>query len=197
MKGSSEKERLLKIIRNSLIEKADIPYPEIDMSKDIYTSTNDDPVMVFAEKIVSFNGKFIYSHNQDEMADKISSLSEYRNWDKIICFAEEFEKVLFEKNIKFNNLEQGQEAEVAIIKLDHVSSESNILTIVSNIYKDNKFSNLPQIIIFISYTKDITPHLKLERYEEITPEFIMMINPKNLLEEELKELYFFAIENMI
>ncbi len=59
MKGNSEKEKILKILRNSLLNKADIPYPNLNMELDVYNPIDDDPMMAFANNIAEFGGRFI------------------------------------------------------------------------------------------------------------------------------------------
>lgn len=192
MRYSSEKERLLKTIRNSLIEKDGIIYPDIDITSEIYYRINDDPVMVFAENATDYGARFFYSKSIEDMQNKVVSLVDYRGWTNIYSTDKSLEVLLANKGLITNN---HSEVELGIINLSRISSDSNIV-----FFKDfdhSLFSNLPPIVFFIANTSDIRPGLSMEEYDETDSlPTLNMIDSMNLLNEELKELYFFIIENM-
>lgn len=198
MKGNSEKGKVLKLVRNSLLDKADIPYSNIDMDSDIYDPITDDPVMVFAESIVANGGKFVYCKNEEDMINKLNSLIEYRNWsNKILSYGNALKDYLQANGIHTNQMEE-EKAEVGIT-LCHSASARNSLIIVTSNQVDNEFSKLPNILIIIIFTSQIVTDLRtsLNQLSEDMPKFITTLNPNYLLKEEIKELYLFTVENII
>lgn len=198
MKGNSEKGKVLKLVRNSLLDKADIPYSNIDMDSDIYDPITDDPVMVFAESIVGNGGKFVYCKDEKDMINKLNSLIEYRNWsNKILSYGNALKDYLQANGIHTNQMEE-EKAEVGIT-LCHSASARNSLIIVTSNQVDNEFSKLPNILIIIIFTSQIVTDLRtsLNQLSEDMPKFITTLNPNYLLKEEIKELYLFTVENII
>lgn len=198
MKGNSEKGKVLKLVRNSLLDKADIPYSNIDMDSDIYDPITDDPVMVFAESIVGNGGKFVYCKDEKDMINKLNSLIEYRNWsNKILSYGNALKDYLQANGIHANQMEE-EKAEVGIT-LCHSASARNSLIIVTSNQVDNEFSKLPNILIIIIFTSQIVTDLRtsLNQLSEDMPKFITTLNPNYLLKEEIKELYLFTVENII
>lgn len=168
MKGSSDKERLLKIIRNSLIEKGDIPYPDIDMSKNVYKNIEDDYLMVFAERFVAGGGKFQYCNSDEEAMERILTLMEYRNWTL-------------------------ENKDVLILKAIKTVCNINLIMLNAN---DILNDELPEILIVICYSSDITPNMELDRFDTPSNNPTLIINPIKLLQDELKEIYFYVVEDM-
>ncbi|MDD2191570.1 MAG: hypothetical protein PHO12_03420 [Bacteroidales bacterium] len=198
MKGNSEKGKVLKLVRNSLLDKADIPYSNIDMDSDIYDPITDDPVMIFAESIVGNGGKFVYCKDEKDMINKLNSLIEYRNWsNKILSYGNALKDYLQANGIHTNQMEE-EKAEVGIT-LCHSASARNSLIIVTSNQVDNEFSKLPNILIIIIFTSQIVTDLRtsLNQLSEDMPKFITTLNPNYLLKEEIKELYLFTVENII
>lgn len=194
MKGNSEKEKILKILRNSLLDKADIPYPNLDMELDIYNPIDDDPVMVFAHNIVEFGGRFIYCKDEDDLINKLSSLIEYRKWEnKIVSFGTNLKEFLLSKGLQTNNIKETNEVGISLCY--SISAPSGAITITSNQFS---FTQFPNIFIIIAFTSQIATDIKssLNQLTEDTPQNIIIINPSYLLKEEIKELYLFTVENL-
>lgn len=198
MKGNSEKGKVLKLIRNSLLDKAEIPYSNLDMDSEIYIQMNDDPVMIFAESVVSNGGKFIYCKDEEDFINKLQSLIEYRNWSfKITSYDKTLKNFLRTNGI--NTQEDAKEKnELGITLCNSVSARNSLITITSNQVDGNGFFKLPNILIIIVFTSQITSDLKTSLNQLINdmPKFITTINPNYILKEEIKELYLFTIENI-
>lgn len=199
MRGNSEKGAILKLLRNSLIEKADIPYPNIDMEADVYSLINDDPLMVFAENIVQYGGKFVYCRNENDLINKLHSIIEYRNWgDDISILGNNLKEFLSSNGIKGNDGFDGQ-TDIGITLCHSVSVRNSLINITSNQIDNSKFEILPSILIIITFTSQIALDLatSLKQTSENIPRFIFTINPSYILKEEIKELYLFTVENLI
>ncbi|MFA6199443.1 MAG: hypothetical protein WC679_03430 [Bacteroidales bacterium] len=199
MKGSSEKEKVLKLIRNSLLDKAEIPYPSLDMDSDFYAPLNDDPVMIFAENIVESGGKFIYCKNDDDLIDKLFSLIDYRNWlNHIVSYGDKLKEFLIAGGLHTNDIKDN-ETEVGMILCHCIAARNGSIIITSNQAEKNELQKFPNILIIIAYTSQITIDIKycLNQLSESMPQWITTINPSYLLKEEIKELYLFTVENLI
>ncbi|MFA6806565.1 MAG: hypothetical protein WCR29_04015 [Bacteroidales bacterium] len=199
MKGNSEKGKVLKLIRNSLLEKADIPYSNLDMDANIYAPINDDPVMVFAESIVGNGGKFVYCKDEEDMINKLQSLIEYRNWsNQILSYSNVLQDFLITNGIHTKTIKK-EKPEVGITLCHSVSARNSIITITSKQVDNNDFIKLPNILIVISFTSQIEKDLRtsLNQLSKEMPTFITTLNPNYLLKEEIKELYLFTVENII
>lgn len=199
MKGNSEKGKVLKRLRNSLLDKAEVSYSNLDVDSDIYTSFNDDPVMMFAENIVASGGKFIYCKDEEDMISKLVSLIEYRNWSNhIVSYGSNLKKFLQNKGLNTHDIE-GEKTEVGITLCHSASARNCLITITSNQFGNNELNRFPNILIIIVFTSQIAIDLKtsLNQLSEEIPKFITTINPNYLLKEEIKELYLFTVENLI
>lgn len=198
MKGNSEKGAIFKVLRNSVLDKADIPYPEIDMEADVYSSIDDDPLMIFAENIVQSGGKFIYCRDENDLINKLHSMIEYRNWENdISVLGNNLMEFLSTNSIKCRDGFVG-ETNVGITLCHSVSARNGLITVTSSQIDDSKFETIPGIFIIIVFTSQIASDLAtaLNQTSENIPKHIFTLNPSYILKEEIKELYLFTVENL-
>ncbi|MBP1629735.1 MAG: hypothetical protein H6Q15_628 [Bacteroidetes bacterium] len=198
MMGNSEKEKVLKLIRNALLEKGECPYPNLDMDYDVYHPINDDPVMVFAEQVVLGNGKFIYCTNEDELINKLKTLIDYRNWTNNISYGQKLVDY-FNANGLHTNLAKEDGHDVGFALCHAIAARTGSIIITSNQSMGSDLKKFPPIFIIIAFTSQITIDIKdsINGMSSNMPEWVTIIKPNNLLEEEIKELYIFVVEDMI
>lgn len=199
MKGSSDKGKILKLIRNSLLDKTDILYSNFDLDSDIYTSTKDDPVMVFAESIINNGGKFIYCKDEKDMLNRLSVLIQNRSWSsQIFSYGDTLNNFLKTNKIEAKQIGENRPV-VGISLCNGISARNGLITITSREIKGAKYFKLPEVFVIIAFTSQIYMDLKtnLNLLTNDMPEFITTLNSNYLLREEIKELYVFTIENII
>ena len=64
MEESTTREKVLKKIRASLLSKTTNPYPKLDFDSSVFQLTDEDPVLVFSEKLTLAGGKFFLIENK-------------------------------------------------------------------------------------------------------------------------------------
>jgi len=60
MEESTSREKILKKVRDALIEKTEAPYPIIDQDSSVYKEITEPLDVAFAEELVRIAGKFVY-----------------------------------------------------------------------------------------------------------------------------------------
>ncbi len=199
MNVSSEKGVVLRLVRSAVLDKADIPYPNLDMETDVYTPINDDPLMIFAENIVQYGAKFIYCKNEEDLINKLNSMIEYRNWTNQISVLGDNLKDFLDKNSIASSSGFDDSSKIGITLCHSVSVRNSLITITSNQIDNTKLESFPSILIIIVFTSQIAMDLAtaLNQISENIPKHIITLNPSYVLREEIKELYLFTVENLI
>ena len=52
MEETTTREKVLKKIRAALLSKSDNPYPRIDHDTSVYAASDEDPLLIFSEKMI-------------------------------------------------------------------------------------------------------------------------------------------------
>ena len=83
MEDSTSREKILKRVRDALIEKTEVPYPILDQESSVFKDIDDAPEVVFAEELIRVGGKFVYCDNEDEFVGTLKSFILEKNWGLI------------------------------------------------------------------------------------------------------------------
>ena len=75
MKDSTSKEKVLKKVRDALVERMPAPYPDVDMESNVFAGQEGEFLEeLFAEAFIRANGKFVFSSDVEELAENLSRL---------------------------------------------------------------------------------------------------------------------------
>ena len=66
MEESTSREKVLKKVRDALIEKTEPPYPIIDQDSPVFREMTEPLDVNFAQELVKVSGKFVYCDSEDE-----------------------------------------------------------------------------------------------------------------------------------
>ncbi len=86
MKESTSKEKVLKKVRDALVNATAIPFEGLDFEANVYADNlNVSPEEAFARSFLDASGKFIYCSNVGDLVEKLSSVIQSRSNGKIFC----------------------------------------------------------------------------------------------------------------
>ncbi|MEE1098096.1 MAG: hypothetical protein U0K83_07185 [Bacteroidales bacterium] len=193
MKGSSEKEKVLKLLRSALLDKEDEGNGTFVASSCNYYPLDDEPIMVFAEKFVSGKGKFVYCESEEEFIGKLKNLRAYRQWNKIVAFSPSLQTYLSNYEIHTEIDDENTTVGIGLCHSLIARTGSIILTSAQGVGKHLK--HFPPIMIVVAFESQIQDSYKqtLEQLSETPPQWLLSIKTGELIEEEIRELYMFVI----
>ncbi len=193
MKGSSEKEKVLKLLRSALLDKEDEGNVSSVASSCNYCPLDDEPIMVFAEKFVSGKGKFVYCESEEEFIVKLKNLSTYRQWSKIVSFSPSLQSYLSNYGIQTGI--DDENTTVGIGLCHSLIARTGSIVITSAQGAGSHLKHFPPIMIVVAFESQIQDSYKqtLEQLPETPPQWLLSIKAGELIEEEIRELYMFLI----
>ena len=113
MDASTTREKILKKIRAALLTKSPDPYPNLDHESQIFSHSDEDPVVVFSENFTSTGGKFFLCENELEFVEGLLNLTEQYKWTNIYCSDEGLSNLLTE--CEFPHLFEAKPSEFNIV----------------------------------------------------------------------------------
>ncbi len=97
MKESTQKEKVLKNVRDALVSSMDVPFKDVDMEGDVYFQPSPETLdIAFAEEFSKANGKFIYCGNMVELSTALLGLLRERGINSLFCADDFFDGMLEE-----------------------------------------------------------------------------------------------------
>ena len=193
MKNSTEKEKIIKTLRECLINK-DTQVSTTETHEEIFAPYKDDPVMVFAEKFSIENGHFVYCQSEKELFEKLKTLAGYRSWDSYNAYSANLQSYLESNGIKASMADHNSSVGISICQ--GIVANTGSIIITSTQGAGETLIHFPQIMIVIAMTSQIYTSYKqiLNLLPEIPPKWIMSIKSGKLIKEEIQELYMFVVD---
>lgn len=96
MDESTTREKVLKKIRTALLAKTDNPFPKLSLDTNLYNTTDEDLLLVFAEKTEACGVKFFLIEDELEFMEALVNLGLQHKWKNIVCVEDGLSNLLTE-----------------------------------------------------------------------------------------------------
>lgn len=212
MEESTQREKVLKKIRNALIHKANNPYPAPDFESNIYREATEPLEIIFAEEFIKVAGKFVYCETELEFLENLKALMAENQWENVFCKEDKIKQVLIEGNIPFLSDDTDlHDIEVGITLCEYLIARLGSIMVSSRQQCGRRLFVYPPVHIVFAYTSQLVPDLKQAlagiklKYGDKVPSMISVITGPSRtadIEKTLvmgahgpKELYVFLVDD--
>jgi L-lactate dehydrogenase complex protein LldG len=212
MEESTSREKMLKKIRDALIERTEPPYPIMDLESSVYPEHTDPLDVMFAENLVNTRGKFVYSESEEEFFSILQSFILEKDWPVLYCLDPVLQESLRNAGIPYeSNPARITEARLGITRCECLVARFGSVMVSSRLSPGRKINVFPEIHLVVAYTSQLVPDLKQalqllrKKYSADLPSLVSFITGPSRtadIEKTLvygahgpKELYVFLIED--
>lgn len=156
MEESTSREKVLKKIRNALLEKTDNPYSRTAFDSPIYTEMEDGIDLVFAENFTKAGGKFIYCENEEEAVQAIADLAQQMKMDTILCRESDLQAMLSKAGLKSSvDFDAFKEKGAGITSCEALIARSGSILVSSRQSGGRKMNAYPDTHIVLAKTSQL------------------------------------------
>lgn len=212
MQETTSREKILKKVRNALMNKPDLSAENVDWNKPVYAEMTDPADIAFAKELNRVAGKFLYCENHSEFASALKALMEERKWEKLFCLEPAIQDFLSHHGISFRDRQEDfGETKVGLTGCEFLVARLGSV-MVSSAHKSGRRLNVfPETHLVMAYASQIVPDLKQalkgirQRYAGNFPSMVSLITGPSRtadIEKTLvmgahgpKELIVFLIED--
>jgi L-lactate dehydrogenase complex protein LldG len=161
IKESTNKEKVLKKVRDSLISRLDNPFKDVDLSSPLFKQLNEDPEVEFVINLKKVGGEFIYCANEMAIAENLKQLLKQKNWDYYYTLDDKISNLLTSANIPFqNDPEQFNDQLVGITRCDFLIARFGSVLVSSGISSGRRMISYPESHIVIASINQVVSELK-------------------------------------
>ena len=183
MEESTSREKILKRVRDALIEKTEPPYPIIDQDSSVYKELTEPLDVTFAEELIRISGKFVYCESEDEFLNNLQSFIVEKEWGVLYCQDPKIHFLLKRGGIPFEaHTEAILEAKIGITRCEYLIARLGTVMVSSRLSPGRKVVVYPEIHIVIGYTSQLVPDLKhafaeiKRKYKDNYPSMVSLIS---------------------
>ncbi|MCC8424430.1 lactate utilization protein [Mucilaginibacter sp. UR6-11] len=157
---TTSKEKLLKKIRQALLEKRDNPYPNLE-NLPMYPPAPDNLDVMFAEEFMAVQGQFAFCEDEVQFIETLLELAEKRNWRKIYCWEPALQEILSRYEYPFFETDKDfEQAEVGFTLCEALIARNGSIMLSNANAAGRRLSIYPGVHIVLAYTSQLVPDLK-------------------------------------
>jgi L-lactate dehydrogenase complex protein LldG len=212
MEQSTSREKILKRIRDALLEKSDPPFPILDQESDVFPPLNESLDVVFAEALIAASGKFVYAESMDEFTGLLKTFILEKDWPLLTCLDPTLQKILHSGGIPFASEEsQILDSRIGITRCEQLIARFGTVLVSSRMNPGRKIIVYPEIHIVVGFSSQLVPTIAdamkyiRKKYRDNYPSMLTLITGPSRtadIEKTLvmgahgpKEFYVFLIED--
>lgn len=211
IRNTTAKERMLKSIRQALLQKRDNPHPEFEDSQ-LFMDEEEGLDVTFAREFTNVSGKFMYCDGEIAVIENLIALVEELGVNKIYAWESEVQTLLKTYGFPFiNSDKEFEQAEVGITTCEALIARNGSILISNANSGGRRLSIYPPIHVVFAKASQLVMDIKhgfalvKEKYANDFPSMLTTITgPSRTADIEKmlvlgahgpKELYVFLIED--
>lgn len=182
MEESSSREKVLKNIRNALLNRQDKAVRDLDFSSSVFYDFEDPLDVTFAQELTKSSGNFIFCDSIEKFTSKLRSLMEEKNWDFIQCTDKKIHLLLKQARIPYKYSESGlMEAEAGLTGCEYLIARFGSIVVSSRGQSGRRMNIFPETHLVLAFTSQIVPDIKdamvnlRKKYQNALPSMITVI----------------------
>lgn len=182
LQDKTSREQVLKNIRNAILTKTEMTFPDVDLEKQIYTIENDDLELLFATELIKAGGKFNYCANTQELVDTLKLLMKDKNLDSFYAKSSKIINTLNHYGISVKDDEESFiSTKAGITGCEALVARTGSVMISSRQMSGRRLNFLPETHIIIARPSQIVFNIKSafqllsEKYSQKLPSMISNI----------------------
>lgn len=179
-KTRTPKERMLRHIREALIEKVENPFPKLEEGTVFVTEQDELLEVIFAREFGNIGGNFIFCEDDLAFAENVVELAHQKGWKTFHCWEPRLQEMLKEIDFPFIGNDQGftDTAEVGITGCEALSARTGSVLVSSATESGRSLSVFPSVHMVLAFTSQLCSDLKeafamvKEKYEGQIPSML-------------------------
>jgi len=212
MKESTSKEKVLKKVRNALINKAKDAYADVDFESPIYAKSEEPVEIDFAEKFTSLEGKFAFCMDEDECVSIIQDLLLSSELGKPFCNDEKVKAMLQKGNVSYTDQpDEVSQCKVGISVCEYLIARTGSVMVSSRQESGRRALIFPDVHVVIAYmsqlvedVKDAMKQIREKHINKMPSQISIITGPSRTADIEKtlvlgahgpKEIYVFLIDD--
>ncbi|MBN2614416.1 MAG: lactate utilization protein [Bacteroidales bacterium] len=161
MKETTTKEKILKGVRDALLNKTENPFQDVNFSQQVYQSLKDEKEVEFARKLIEMGGAFVYCANEQELIENLNKLTNEKNWPSYYVVDDHLKALLQSGGIEYDDREDHfSEMQVGVTRCDFLIARFGSVMVSSGLGSGRRMFVFPEVHVVVAYASQVVKELK-------------------------------------
>ena len=164
-KGTTNKEQILALVRNALIEKSEAMFKDIDLRTDTWKPIleEDGNAITFVQRFKDLGGIFVYLENEAELGECLKQLAPQNGWGTLWCPSETMQLLLKKYDVSHvgDMPDRSESPKIAsIIPCDYLIAQTGSIVVTDRHAGSRKAYTESDILLVMARTSQIVGGMK-------------------------------------
>jgi L-lactate dehydrogenase complex protein LldG len=164
-KGTTNKEQILALLRNAVIEKPEAMFKDIDLQTDTWKPIREEDgnAITFVQRFKDMGGIFIYLENEAELGECLKQLAPQNGWGALWCASPEMQALLEKYGVSYvvDEPNRNDHPKIAsIIPCDYLIAQTGSIIVTDGKAGARKAYTDPDILLVMARADQIVVGLK-------------------------------------
>ncbi len=162
MEESTSREKVLKAVRDALVNPMEPPYTNEENIHHVYSAPESEFLEIsFAEAISRVNGNFVFNTDEEEFAENLKTFLETREIDSFHCYEPDIQKILNDNGIFcFNARDEFKDCHAGITSCEFLIARLGSIMVSSRLASGRKGFIYPPVHIVLAYRHQLVFDIK-------------------------------------
>lgn len=161
MEESTAREKVLKRIRNALISRTEMPFPDVDTDVPVYHFPHESLDVIFAQEFTRVGGMYVFCENEKELVSSLSVILEDFPEQELFCQEATIGEYLVKAGIPFcSSQEDLTGSKIGITGCEAMVARTGSILLTSAQTGGRRIGIYPDAHIVIGFSSQLLPDLQ-------------------------------------
>jgi L-lactate dehydrogenase complex protein LldG len=158
MQDSSPREKILKKIRNGLIQTTLNPYPDVDLERSVYKVSKEPLVIEFVQEFRAVGGQFVFCESELDFVENLVLLAQQKKWNNFFCWEPTLQQHLSTCDFPFESSDMNfKDSYVGITGCEALIARTGSILVSSKQQAGRRLFIYPHIHVVLAYSSQLLP----------------------------------------
>lgn len=173
-RDTTNKEQILALLRNAVIEKPEAMFKDIDLRTDTWKPIleEDGNAITFVNRFKDMGGIFIYLEDEAELGNCLKQLAPQNGWEKLWCTSHETQALLDKYGVSYVGEKPDRNSNpkiVSIIPCDYLVAQTGSIIVTDRHAGARQAYTEADILLVVAHTSQVVGSLK-EAFQNLNKE---------------------------
>ena len=179
----TSKEKILKAIRNGLMNKKANPYDSVNTEKAVMHNVEESIELYFAQELSELGGKFVFVEAEKDLGKTLALIIREENFGPVFCVNPALQAQLSSQGVEY--LTQDDEfinTKSGLTECDFLIARFGSVLISSGLTSGRKMHAWPEVHLVVAYASQLVPEISdaiigmREKYNGILPSMLTVVS---------------------
>jgi len=183
MDETTSKEKILKAIRNGLMNTQANPYSSVNTDKAVMRKVEESIELYFAQELSALGGKFVFVENEKDLGHTLALIIKEEDFGPVFCVNPALQSQLSAEGIDYLSEEKDfKNTKSGLTECEFLIARFGSVLMSSGLTSGRKMHAWPEVHLVVAYASQLLPEISdaiigmREKYNGVLPSMLTLVS---------------------